>query len=146
MGDTGALVIGMMLSILAIHFIDVNYNLVEGQPYKFQASVATAGAFIVIPLMDTLRIIILRLKKRQSPFTPDKSHIHHAIMRLGMTHSQTTIILAGAHVLFIALAVAFFKISEGYLLPGFVLFSILLSVTLDWLILRRLSKKVSEEE
>ena len=36
MGDTGALVIGMMLAILAIHFINVNYNLPEMTPYKFQ--------------------------------------------------------------------------------------------------------------
>ena len=35
MGDTGALVIGMMLAILAIHFINVNYNLPVMTPYRF---------------------------------------------------------------------------------------------------------------
>ena len=84
MGDTGALVIGMMLAILAIHFINVNYSLPIMTPYKFKGSVGTAACIIIIPLVDTLRIVILRLSKGQSPFKPDKSHVHHAIMRLGI--------------------------------------------------------------
>src|SRR4029079_2258857 len=49
MGDTGALVIGMMLAILAIHFIDINYNLSPDTPFKFAGSVGTATCFIIIP-------------------------------------------------------------------------------------------------
>jgi UDP-GlcNAc:undecaprenyl-phosphate GlcNAc-1-phosphate transferase len=141
MGDTGALVIGMMLAILAIHFIDINYNLSENNPYRFNASVTTATCFIIIPLVDTTRIIILRLKKGQSPFTPDKSHIHHAIMRLGMTHSQTTITLASIQILFISLAITFHEVQERYMLIGVVVLSITLSVILDRLILKKLSSK-----
>jgi UDP-GlcNAc:undecaprenyl-phosphate/decaprenyl-phosphate GlcNAc-1-phosphate transferase len=141
MGDTGALVIGMMLAILAIHFIDINYNLSESNPYRFNASVTTATCFIIIPLVDTTRIIILRLKKGQSPFMPDKSHIHHAIMRLGMTHSQTTITLASIQILYISLAIIFHDVQERYMLIGVVVLSITLSVILDRLILKKLSSK-----
>jgi UDP-GlcNAc:undecaprenyl-phosphate GlcNAc-1-phosphate transferase len=144
MGDTGALVIGMMLATLAIHFIDINYNLNLANPYRFNASVTTATCFIIIPLVDTTRIIILRLKKGQSPFTPDKSHIHHAIMRLGMSHSQTTLTLAGIQILFILLAIIFHNLQERYMLIGVVLLSITLSVILDVLILKRLSNKEEE--
>jgi len=141
MGDTGALVIGMMLAILAIHFIDVNYNLNVTNRYRFNASVTTATCFIIIPLVDTTRIIILRLKKGQSPFTPDKSHIHHAIMRLGMSHSQTTLTLAGIQLVFISIAIIFHDVQERYLLIGVVVLSIIMSVTLDALILKKLSNK-----
>ncbi|HEX7015431.1 MAG TPA: MraY family glycosyltransferase, partial [Cyclobacteriaceae bacterium] len=145
MGDTGALVIGMMLSILTIHFIDFNHNLPESSPYRFAASIATAACFIIIPLVDTCRIVILRLYKRQSPFAPDKSHIHHAIMRMGMSHAQTTIILASIQLGFIVLAVVLNGVSDAYLISGIVGLSVLFSLFLDRLILRRLANKESDE-
>ncbi len=139
MGDTGALVIGMMLAILAIHFINVNYSLPAMTPYKFNGSVGTAACIIIIPLVDTLRIVILRISKGQSPFAPDKSHVHHAIMRLGMSHSQTTLTLGGVQILYIVLAITFHKFGDIYVLSGLLVLSFLLSVTLDRLIISRLS-------
>jgi UDP-GlcNAc:undecaprenyl-phosphate/decaprenyl-phosphate GlcNAc-1-phosphate transferase len=141
MGDTGALVIGMLLAILAIHFININFNLPETHAYRFDASVASAACFIIIPLVDTSRIIILRLLKKQSPFKPDKSHIHHAIMRLGKSHSQTTIILGTAQLLYIGLAIIFRGMGDKFMLVGVVLLSIILSVFLDRLILKKLDVK-----
>jgi UDP-N-acetylmuramyl pentapeptide phosphotransferase/UDP-N-acetylglucosamine-1-phosphate transferase len=141
MGDTGALVIGLMLSILSIHFININFTLSVSNPYHFKPSVTTAACFIIIPLIDTCRIIILRLSKRQSPFTPDKSHIHHAILRLGMSHQQTTLILAVTHILYIGLALVLANTGENYALLTLLLFSIALSVLLDQLIIRKKSGK-----
>jgi UDP-N-acetylmuramyl pentapeptide phosphotransferase/UDP-N-acetylglucosamine-1-phosphate transferase len=141
MGDTGALVIGMFLAILCIQFINVNYQLPASAPYKFTASIATAACFIMIPLVDTLRIVILRLLKKQSPFKPDKSHIHHAIMRLGKTHSQSTIILGITQVFFIAIAILLRDMSDKYMLLGVVIVSVILSVILDRLILKKLDVK-----
>lgn len=146
MGDTGALVIGMMLAILAIHFIELNYSLPRKDTYKFTASVATAICIIIIPIVDTTRIIILRILKKQSPFRPDKSHIHHAIMRLGMSHSQTTLILVGTQAIYLILAIVFYKIQDRYLLSGIVVFSVILSITLDRLILNKLSNKEISED
>ena len=145
MGDTGALVIGMMLSILTIHFIEFNHNLAESSPYRFTASIATAACFIIIPLVDTCRIVILRLYKRQSPFAPDKSHIHHAIMRMGMTHSQTTVILATIQLLFIAMAVVLRHVSDAYLIGGIIALAVIFSIFLDRLILRKLASKEPDE-
>src|SRR5690606_7156776 len=141
MGDTGALVIGMLLAILAIHFINVNYQLPLDSPYKFLSSIGTAACVIIIPLVDTARIIILRLIKGKSPFKPDKSHVHHAIMRLGATHSQATLILAATHCFYIGMALVFRDLSERYVLLGVGVLSIILSLTLDRLILRKLDVK-----
>jgi len=138
MGDTGALVIGMTLAILVVHFIETNYNLPTENVYKFNASIATAACFIMTPLVDTSRIIILRLMKRQSPFKPDKSHIHHAIMRLGKSHSQTTIILGVTQAFFVFIAIIFKNLAESIVLSGVILLSIALSVFLDRLILKKL--------
>ncbi|MEO7989585.1 MAG: MraY family glycosyltransferase [Chryseolinea sp.] len=141
MGDTGAMVIGLLLAAFTIHFMNVNAALPIDHPAKFAATIAAATCFIIIPLCDTLRIIILRLSKKQSPFTPDKSHIHHAIMRLGMTHSKTTIILASVHVFFIAVIILFRKVPEMYALPGVLFLALIMTLILDQLILKRLSTK-----
>jgi UDP-N-acetylmuramyl pentapeptide phosphotransferase/UDP-N-acetylglucosamine-1-phosphate transferase len=138
MGDTGALVIGMTLAIISIRFMDLNYALPNDAPYKFYATISTAACFIMIPLVDTSRIIILRLWKRQSPFKPDKSHIHHAIMRLGKSHSQTTLILGATQIFFVCIAIVFKGTGDLRLLAGIVLLSILLSVFLDRMILKKL--------
>lgn len=144
MGDTGAMVIGMLLAVLVIHFMSVNEGLLPNSPIKFSGTVAAAVSFIIIPLSDTLRIFILRVSKGQSPFTPDKSHIHHAIMRLGVTHSKTALILASVQALFIVAIFLFREWSEGYVLSGVIILAMLLSFILDRLILNKLSTKVSD--
>jgi len=141
MGDTGALVIGMLLAVFAIHFMNVNYAMPIEAPYRFMSTVATAVCLIIIPLVDTSRIIILRLLKGKSPFRPDKNHIHHAIMRLGKTHSQTTMILAGTHLFYISMALVLHDLSERYVLLAVLGLSVTLSITIDRLIIRRLDVK-----
>lgn len=137
MGDTGALVIGMFLAIMVIHFMNANYALPTDNPFKFNATIGAGACIIMIPLVDTLRIVILRLSKGQSPFRPDKSHVHHAIMRLGKTHSQTTIILGITQLFFIAVAVILNSVGDVYFLSGVIVCSIILSVFLDRLILKK---------
>jgi len=141
MGDTGAMVIGMLLALLVIHFMSINDSLPIDHPAKYNATIATGVCFIIIPLADTLRIIILRTLRGQSPFSPDKSHIHHAIMRLGTSHSRTALILASVNMLFIFAAWIFRDFEDVWLLPGVVALAIILSVILDRLIVRKLSGK-----
>jgi len=141
MGDTGALVIGMMLAINAIHFIDLHYNLPATNPNKFNASISGAVCFIIIPLADTLRIFILRIVRKQSPFTPDKSHIHHNIMRLGFSHSKSTILLGIIQVLFVAIAIACMDLNDNYVLLGILILCIGLSAILDRVIKNRVTKE-----
>jgi len=141
MGDTGAMVIGMLLAICVIHFMNVNDALPESHFAKFGATISTGVCFIIIPLFDTLRIVILRISKGQSPLTPDKSHIHHAIMRLGMTHAQTAIILSSVSLTYIVGAILFREYGDKFLLSGILGLSILLSIILDRLIIKRLSTK-----
>ena len=141
MGDTGAMVIGMLLSVMTIRFMNLNNALALVHPAKFTATISTAACFIILPLCDTLRIIILRLSQGKSPFTPDKSHIHHAIMRLGMTHAQTATILATVNVVFIVFAFVLKEYSDNYMILAVIAFSVFLSLFLDRLILKKLSSK-----
>jgi UDP-GlcNAc:undecaprenyl-phosphate/decaprenyl-phosphate GlcNAc-1-phosphate transferase len=141
MGDTGALVIGLMLAILAIHFIDLQYSLPVDNPYKFKAAISGAVCFVIIPLADTLRIFILRTIRRQSPFTPDKSHIHHNVMRLGFSHGRSTIILGLAQASFVLIVIVTKNLNDNYLLLGILALCTLLSFLLD----RAIQNKVPKE-
>jgi UDP-GlcNAc:undecaprenyl-phosphate/decaprenyl-phosphate GlcNAc-1-phosphate transferase len=120
MGDTGALVIGMMLSILAIRFIDLQSALPVENIYRYKASISGAVAVLCIPLADTLRIFILRLIKKQSPFKPDKNHIHHTFLRLGFSHSKSTVILAIIQGAFILIVFMLRNINDNYLMLGII--------------------------
>jgi UDP-N-acetylmuramyl pentapeptide phosphotransferase/UDP-N-acetylglucosamine-1-phosphate transferase len=139
MGDTGALVLGFLFSILAIHFIEVNYHLPMNHTYRFNASITTAVCVIIIPLCDTLRIFIVRLSKGKSPFDPDKSHIHHALMRLGLRHYQTALVLGIVNILFIGVAVVFQDYGDNVLLPVVLVLAILFSMSIDALIKRKVT-------
>jgi UDP-GlcNAc:undecaprenyl-phosphate GlcNAc-1-phosphate transferase len=140
MGDTGALVIGFLFSVMAIYFIKYNFNLPNGHIYKFESSITTAVCIIIIPLFDTLRIFVLRLWKRQSPFTPDKNHMHHTLMRLGLSHSNTAITLGGLNISYILLALVFHELGDNFLLPIILVISIVISLSLDYLIIRKLTR------
>ncbi len=104
MGDTGALMIGFLLSYLAIRFINENYNLPITHEARFNASIGTAVCVMIIPIFDTLRVIILRMRKMQSPFRADKNHLHHQFLNIGFSHARTVFMLAGINILFVYLA------------------------------------------
>lgn len=138
MGDTGALLIGMMLSIAVIKFINLNYNLPFDNANKFQASVSTGLCIIIIPVMDTVRIILIRLSKGISPLVPDKRHIHHSLVRMGLSHQQAVLLLGGVHVLFIGGALVMKSISEVVVLFLIIVVSLILNFVLHFFLMKQL--------
>ncbi len=141
MGDTGALLLGFLFAVIAIKFINTNFNLVADNPLKFQGSIATAVAVLIIPLFDTLRIFTIRLIKRKSPFVADKNHTHHVLLRLGLTHAQTAIVLALVNLIFVGLAVIFREVSDAILLPVILFLGLNVSLLLDYLIIKQVVSK-----
>ncbi len=146
MGDTGALVIGMMLSILTVHLLNFNNQLSEETRFYLDAPLASALSFIYIPLLDTSRIIIIRLSKGRSPLSPDKSHIHHTMVRLGLTHRQTCIALGGLQFLLTVLVILFNPMGDMILVPFIIGISILFSLSLDFFIRKRVSVKETKTD
>lgn len=91
MGDTGTMIVGFLLAYLSISFISVNQNpLISG---AMENSAVLGIAFVFYPLMDTLRIFVVRAFQGKSPFAADKNHIHHHLLRLGLNHSQSTLFI-----------------------------------------------------
>lgn len=130
MGDTGALTIGFLLSYLGIQFINQNYNLPESNPFRFQASIGTAVCVLIIPLFDTLRVIILRLRKFQSPFQADKNHLHHQFLKLGLSHSQSVLMMGAINLFFVTLAWILRNESDALILPVVVVICLIINQVL----------------
>ncbi len=104
MGDTGALTIGFLLSYMAIVFINENYQLPDDNLYKFKGSIATAICVMIIPIFDTLRVIIFRLRHGYSPFHADRNHLHHQFINLGFNHAKAVLFIAAINISMIVLA------------------------------------------
>jgi len=104
MGDTGALTIGFVIASLAIQFINLNFALDENHPAHLRSSISSAVCILIIPIFDTVRVIIIRLMHSQSPFKADKNHLHHELLALNLSHAQAVIVLATINAAFIALA------------------------------------------
>lgn len=92
MGDTGSMLLGCLLVFTAICFIDIFID--KGMPnmprYYLKSAPVIAVAILILPIVDTLNVIIIRLSQKKSPFDADKNHIHHKILDLGLTHRRAT--------------------------------------------------------
>jgi len=102
MGDTGSLIIGLILSIFVIEFNE--FNIVKTTTFAIGSAPAVSFAILIVPLIDTLRVMTIRIKQRQSPFTADNNHIHHRLLSLYRSHLKVTIIIVSANVIIIAFA------------------------------------------
>jgi UDP-GlcNAc:undecaprenyl-phosphate GlcNAc-1-phosphate transferase len=139
MGDTGALLIGTVLSILTIRFLNSNYALNDNSLFKFKGSIATAICIVIIPIVDTLRVIVIRISKGISPLKADKRHIHHGLVQLGLRHREAVILLICVHIIFMVLANLFSHYGDYYLLPSIIIISSVLVIILD----QAISKKTA---
>ena len=104
MGDTGSLLLGFLLSVVAIHFSEFTIpSKFPNHPYTMNSGPAVALAILIVPVIDTTRVFFLRVSQGKSPFTADKNHIHHRMLALGFTHIQTSLILGTVNIAFVIL-------------------------------------------
>lgn len=102
MGDSGSLVIGLVLYVLAVELIEIPANRLPESMLGVSKPVL-AMAMLGYPLIDTLRVFFYRAVRGRSPFSADRNHIHHKILSLGFGHKKTVLILYGYVALIIAL-------------------------------------------
>lgn len=103
MGDSGSLFTGFLLAIFAIKFIQ--FNAPEASTiYKIHSAPGIAVAILIVPLFDTARVFLLRVLKKQSPFTADNNHIHHGLIKIGLGHKEVSMVMYLTNVVFVVVA------------------------------------------
>ena len=127
MGDTGSLIVGLILAVLCINFVEMSF-LSLPYAFPFRSSPAMAIAILIIPLADTMRIFVIRLMNGKSPFQADRNHIHHQLLDLGLSHREAALTLYLVNIGFILTALVLRNISSLFLLNILVVMGIIFSV------------------
>jgi len=118
MGDTGSLMVGITLSILAIKFIEMNRVIPIGGANKIRGIPVVTIGILIIPLFDTLRVFMTRMFQGRSPFSPDRNHLHHLLIDLGLTHIQATAALMLFNVVVVGVVYGFQAARSEVVLSG----------------------------
>lgn len=108
-GDGGTLVLGIVFSSYVIStladgsmvgkFIDSDFGII---PFTLAA--------LSVPVFDTLRVMAARILRHTSPFSPDKTHLHHLFIELGFSHAGTTVSILTLNSLIILLHLLSWKL------------------------------------
>jgi UDP-GlcNAc:undecaprenyl-phosphate GlcNAc-1-phosphate transferase len=102
MGDTGSLFLGLVLAVLSVKFIRTDVQLINKLGITETGAMAFAAVFI--PIMDTLRVFMIRIYKGLSPFDRDVNHIHHILLNKGFSHRKAALTIAFSSILFSSFA------------------------------------------
>src|SRR2546422_6348870 len=111
-GTSGVMFLGYALALLSI---------------LGTAKVAVAILVLGVPIIDTFWIIVRRIGSGRSPFTPDRGHIHHRLLDLGLSHRQTVLLIYAVCVFLGSLALVLSLVQQ---VVAFLLFLILSGLAL----------------
>ena len=97
LGDSGSLFLGTIISIYVLKILSQDYII----KYEYDINkILFVLSILIYPIVDIIRIVILRLKEKKSPFEADKKHIHHLVLRWVKSHFTTTIVITISSILF----------------------------------------------
>ncbi len=105
MGDTGSLLLGFLLALVSIHSSQKSYTL-----FSIVAAIMVLG----LPIFDLLMAVVRRWLSGKPIFAADQHHIHHVLLRKGLTQSQSVILLFGAAVMLEVLAFVFIYADDQF--------------------------------
>lgn len=112
-GDAGTMMMGILLTWFTISSIqyEVSFkmNLIHGRANM----IALALSILSVPIFDTIRVMSMRIAQKKSPFHPDKTHLHHVFIGLGVSHSVTTTIEISINVLIFLIWYSSMKLGVG---------------------------------
>tara|TARA_B110000027_G_C16060301_1_gene274161 strand:- start:97 stop:1035 length:939 start_codon:yes stop_codon:yes gene_type:complete len=90
LGDSGSLLLGTIISVYVFYILGNEYEFKES--FEINKSLF-AMLIILFPLVDLLRVFILRTKDGKSPFKADQNHLHHLLLKKMKKHFLTVLTL-----------------------------------------------------
>lgn len=139
MGDTGSLTLGYILSFMIIR-LSITPIAKEVVPDGMFLLVLVA---LFIPLFDAFKVMVVRMAMGKGPFSPDRNHIHHKLIDLGLSKKRTVFLLLSTSLLLIAVNwVLLWFVNCNILLIADLAFGVLVNIVLY----RKIRKRVSAVE
>ncbi len=115
MGDTGSLTVGMLLAFIALSVTNIHTPHVT----KDYNQLVLAFSPLIIPAFDVVRVYFHRIRHHRNPFLPDKCHIHHKLLALGLNQRASLCAILLSAVIFMLVNVALSPyVSATWLLVG----------------------------
>src|SRR5690606_460690 len=103
MGDSGSMFVGFLLAYQAVSFLNYHSRTFDDESAK-QAPIMVL-AILSFPLLDTLRVFIIRIYQKRNPFNADRNHIHHRLLDMQFSHKQASLILGFLNIIVILMAI-----------------------------------------
>ena len=132
MGNVGSLVIGFILAVFSTIVLSTEFS----NTYFISNKPVYILALFAFPFLDTIRVIIIRVISRKSPFLADKNHFHHKFLEAGFSHMKSTFFI----IIYCLIIISFsFLLFDTNILKHFIL-TLVLSIVFLLLIIWILSK------
>ena len=91
-GDAGTMMLGIALCDMVMAMLTKGSACAERFDDTGLCLIAYAYAVLAIPVCDTVRVMFGRICRGESPFHPDKTHLHHAFIDYGFHHLETSLL------------------------------------------------------
>ena len=98
LGDAGSLFLGTLIAIYLFYVLGSDYTL---KPTFSANKPLLAMSLIAYPLIDLLRVFIIRIRNKKSPFSPDQNHLHHLFVKKGYAHLTILLIVLSFSLIFL---------------------------------------------
>jgi UDP-GlcNAc:undecaprenyl-phosphate GlcNAc-1-phosphate transferase len=120
MGDTGALTLGFAIGALVMVFFKSNESVAPEFFGKFSSPLTMGVALMVYPLFDSVRVFVRRIVNGNHPMKADKGHIHHFLLRSGMSHQKVTLVISTVQFTLVFTAILLNSIEDNWALTGLI--------------------------
>ncbi len=119
MGDTGSMIVGFMLAVMAIRFLSLDTDSLNHLPFNAVDIPIVIISFLIIPLFDTSRVFIIRLLNGTGPFSPDRNHLHHVLVDAHhISHRRASFFIALANIACVMVVSVVIKTTNAYISTG----------------------------
>lgn len=148
-GDAGTMMLGIALCDMVMTMLTKNSMCAKHIAHTNVCIIAFALAVLAIPIFDTVRVMLGRICRGESPFYPDKTHLHHAFIDYGFHHLEASLMEIMLNMMIVGLWWAIYKsrLPIAFQLYGVIAAGIAVCFGLYWMLGRRkrIAQRVKEQ-
>ena len=139
-GDGGSLMMGVVMSTYVVVAI-TSGSKCEPKVAEGFGVVPFTLAVMCVPVFDTVRVMVMRILRKTSPFHPDKTHLHHLFIELGYSHFGTTVSELLLNILVVLAWYATYKMGASIDVQFYVVMGVGVALTAGFYKLVRINQK-----
>uniref|UniRef100_UPI0040475CB2 MraY family glycosyltransferase n=1 Tax=Algoriphagus sp. TaxID=1872435 RepID=UPI0040475CB2 len=142
MGDTGALTLGFAVGALVMVFFKENESSSSEFFGKFNSPFTMGLALMIYPLFDTVRVFVRRIVNGNHPMKADKGHIHHYLLRSGMSHQKSTLVISTVQLTLVVVAFFLNSFEDNWALTGLIVLVLIFGGIVEQFTISKIRKRV----